>query len=177
MSPQHRSILRRAIREILTPPALILAAILLLWEEVLWVWLGRGMARLGLLGPVARVENRIRALRPYPALAFFLVPLAFTYLPKLLALWLMAIGHFWTGAVLLAAMEVLAAAILARVYDLCAPALRTLGWFAWCEARLKQASHWAHDRLGIREFRRAVSNAAEEIRRSSDGGFDQGGLT
>ena len=177
MSPQSQSLLRRIVREILTPPALILAALLLLWEEVLWVWLGRGMARLGLLGPVAKVESKIKGLSPYGALSFFLVPLALTYLPKLLALWLMASGHFWSGAILLASLEVLAAAILARVYELCAPALRTLNWFAWCEARLKQASHWAHDRLGIGEFRRAVSEATSEMRRAPDHPFDQGGLT
>jgi hypothetical protein len=177
VTPKSRSFSRRVIREILTPPALILAALLILWEEVLWVWLGRGMARIGLLGPVARVEAKIRALPPYSALAFFLVPLALTYLPKLLALWLMASGHFWSGAILLACLEVLAAAILARVYELCAPALRTLEWFAWCEIRLTQASRWAHDRLGIREFRQAVSAATSEMRRSPDHPFDQGGLT
>jgi hypothetical protein len=177
VNPKPTSLWRRIIREILTPPALVLAALLILWEEVLWVWLGRGMARLGLLGPVSRVETKIKALSPYSALAFFLVPLALTYVPKLLALWLIASGHFLTGMILLACMEVLAAAILARVYALCAPALRTLNWFAWSELRLMQASHWAHDRLGIGEFRRAVSEATSEMRRAPDHPFDQGGLT
>jgi hypothetical protein len=177
VTEQHQTILRRVIREILTPPALILAAVLFLWEEVLWVWLGRGMAVVGKLGPVASVEAKITTLSPYAALAFFLVPLAATYLPKLLALWLMATGHFWTGAILLAFLEVLAAAVLARVYTLCAPALRTLKWFAWCETRLLQASHWAHDRLGIRQIRETLNGATSEIRRTPDRPFDQGGLT
>ena len=177
MTEQHQTILRRVIREILTPPALVLAAILFLWEEVLWVWLGRGMAVIGRLGPVAKVEAKIASLQPYTALAFFLVPLAVTYLPKLLALWLMATGHFWTGAILLASLEVVAAAVLARVYTLCAPALRTLHWFAWCETKLLQASHWAHERLGVRQIREAMNGASSDIRRGPDRPFDQGGLT
>ncbi len=177
MTSKQQSILRRVVREILTPPALILAAVLFLWEEVLWVWLGRGMARIGRLGPIAKVEAKIGALPPYTALAFFLVPLALTYLPKLVALWLIATGHFWTGAILLGFMEVLAAAILARVYTLCAPALRTLVWFAWAERTLLQLSHWAHDRLGIKQIRDAVQDATAEVRRTPDRPFDQGGLT
>jgi len=177
VTSKQQSILRRIIREILTPPALILAAVLFLWEEVLWVWLGRGMAKIGNLGPVARVEAKIRTLSPYVALAFFLVPLAATYIPKILALWLIAIGHFWIGAILLGFMEVLAAAILARVYTLCAPALRTLDWFAWGERTLLQLSRWAHDRLGIRQIKEAVQDATAEVRRTPDRPFDQGGLT
>ncbi len=177
MTSRLGPILRRAVREVLTPPALVIAALLFLWEEVLWVWLGRGMAVVGRLGPVAQVEAKIRQLSPYAALAFFMVPLALTYVPKLVALWLIATGHFWFGAILLASMEVLAAAILARVYTLCAPALRTLNWFAWCERTLIRWSRWAHDRLGIRRLREAMHEATSEVRRTPDRPFDQGGLT
>lgn len=177
MSIKLGPIFRRAVREVLTPPALVLAAVLFLWEEVLWVWLGRGMAVIGRFGPIARVEAKISLLSPYAALAFFLVPLAATYLPKILALWLIASGHFWIGAILLASMEVLAAAILARVYTLCAPSLRALAWFAWAERTLLRLSRWAHDRLGIRQIREAMNGATSEIRRAPDRPFDQGGLT
>jgi hypothetical protein len=171
-------IARRIVREVLTPPALILGALLLLWEEVLWVWLGRGMAQIGNLSPVAHVENIVRGLPPYSALATFLVPLALTYPPKLIAFWLMATGKFWSGAALLAFLEVLAAALLARVYTLCKPALHSLAWFAKAEAMLMAASTWAHERLGIRRLRRAMADAAEEGRRSVNSDFpDAGGLT
>ena len=84
---------RILLREVVTPPALILGAVLFLWEEVLWVWLGRGMAQIGGLAPVAHVENMVRGLPPYSALATFLVPLALTYPPKLVALWLIQMGY------------------------------------------------------------------------------------
>ncbi len=171
-------ILRCIVREIVTPPALILAALLFLWEEVLWLWLGRGMDRIGRFGPVARIETAVKGLSPYTALATFLVPLALTYPPKFVALWLMASGHFWIGAVLLASLEIVAAALLARVYTLCKPSLHTLNWFAKGEALLMRWSNWAHDRLGIRKLRAAMSEAAAQGRRpSTNGDFDIGGLT
>ncbi len=171
-------VLRSIVREVVTPPALILGALLFLWEEVLWVWLGRGMGQIGNLPAVAHIENMIRGLPPYHALATFLVPLALTYPPKIVALWLMATGKFWPGVLLLAALELLAAALLARVYTLCKPALHSLAWFAKGEAMLRQASRWAHERLGIRQLREAVAGAAEEGRRSVNSDFpDSGGLT
>lgn len=171
-------VLRRIVREVVTPPALILGALLFLWEEVLWVWLGRGMAHIGNLPPVAHVENIVRGLPPYSALATFLVPLALTYPPKIVAIWLMATGKFWPGVMLLAALELLAAALLARVYTLCRPALHSLAWFAKAEAMLRAASRWAHERLGIRQLREAVHEAAQEGRRSVNSDFpDSGGLT
>jgi hypothetical protein len=168
------AILRRIIREVLTPPALLIAALLFLWEEVLWVWLGRGMARLGRLPMVAGVETTIRNLSPYSALALFMVPFALTYPPKIGALWLIATGHFWIGVCLLIALEVLAAAILARVYHLCQKALRTLRWFAWCEAILLRWSAWAHRRFHWRRLRDAVQEAANETR-AADAPYDNGG--
>ena len=136
------------------------------------------MAQIGGLAPVAHVENMVRGLPPYSALATFLVPLALTYPPKLVALWLMATGKFWSGAALLVFLEVLAAALLARVYTLCRPALHSLRWFAAGEDKLRRASRWAHERLGIRQLREAVAEAAEEGRRSVNSDFpDAGGLT
>jgi hypothetical protein len=170
-------LLRRILREIVTPPALIIAAVLFLWEEVLWLWFGRIMDRIGRLPPVARIEARIRTLTPYAALATFMVPLALTYPPKFVALWLMATDHFWVGTILLAVLEVVAAALLARVYTLCKPALLTLGWFARGEALVKHWSTWAHERLGIRKFRQAMSEAAGSRRASNNRDFDTGGLT
>ena len=151
--------LRRILREVITPPALIVAAGLFLWEEVLWVWLGRGMSVIGSLPPVAHIETTLRGLSPYSALATFLVPLALTYPPKLVALWLMATGNFWWGVALLAALELLAAALLARVYTLCRPALHSLAWFAKGEAMITRWAQWAHDRLGVRELRAAMRDA------------------
>ncbi len=168
-------ILRRIVREVLTPPALVIGALLFLWEEVLWVWLGRAMGLFGNLPAVAHVETAIRGLPPYSALATFLVPLALTYPPKLVALWLIATGKVWTGALLLAFLELLAAALLARIYTLCRPALHSLKWFAWGEATLMKWSRWAHERLGIGYLRQAVNDVAEESRRAMNGDSERPG--
>lgn len=162
-------ILRRIVREVLTPPAMVIGALLFLWEEVLWVWLGRAMGLLGNLPAVAHVEAAIRGLSPYSALATFLVPLLLTYPPKLVALWFMATGKFWTGVILMAFLEVLAAALLARIYTLCRPALHSLKWFAWGEALLLRWSRWAHESLGIGYLRKAMNDVAAEGRRAMNG--------
>ncbi len=171
-------ILRALLREIITPPALILAALLFLWEEVLWVWLGRAMGVVARLPAVARLEAFVAGMRPYPAIAIFCVPLVLVYPAKLVALWLMATGHFWPGVVLLAALEFLAAAVMARIYQLTKPALRRFGWFVWAEGLVLRWSGWAHERMqhliGWRHLREMSREAAAEARRDFDNG---GGLT
>ena len=164
MNPSLWRTLRRLLREVVMPFALLLAALLFLWEEVLWVRLGRAMTLLGRLPAAARIEAGLRGLGPESALIAFAIPLALTYPPKLVALWLIASGHAWSGITLLAALEVLAAAILAWVYASCRAALQTMVWFARAEAIVIRWSHWAHRRLGLRELLREAMDAegAEE---------------
>ena len=122
----------------------VLGALLFLFEEVLWAGLGHLMAKLARLPPVVRLEQRIRTLRPYPAMVLFLLPLAIALPIDLLGGWLVTRGRLVLGLVLLIAGKLLGTAFLARLYHLCHPALRGLPWFVRLETMILRWSAWAH---------------------------------
>lgn len=144
----------RRLKTVLTPPLLLVAAIAVLFEEVLWGLVADLAAALGRWPPVARIEAAIGRLPPYLAMLLFLLPWAVILPVKLAALWLVATGHPLSGTLLFAAGELFGVGFLARIYRLCRPALATLGWFVRVEGWALAASRWAHGRLArIRRWR------------------------
>lgn len=121
---------RETARRILTPPLVVFAALWLFLEEYLWVHLAALIARISRLPVVARVEARIAALPPYPAMALFAVPTALIFPLKLLALYLIAAGHALTGLVVIVLAKIVGTAVVARLFTLCRPQLMTVPWFA-----------------------------------------------
>jgi hypothetical protein len=113
----------------LAPIGVVLAASLFLFEEVGWELLQRMMHALSRLPVVARVEGWITRLGPYPALALFLVPIILLEPLKLLALWLIATGHFLLGATVIVFAKLFSTALVARLFHLSRPALLSLAWF------------------------------------------------
>ncbi|HLN22566.1 MAG TPA: hypothetical protein VK558_01130 [Patescibacteria group bacterium] len=136
--------LRHRLKALLSPPLVILGALIVLLEEVLWAGLGRLMARLAHLPQVARVEAAIGRLPPYPAMALFLLPVAVIVPVKLGAVWLITQGRVGQGVLLILAAKLSGMAILARLYALCRPSLCRLNWFARLEAMLLRWNAWAH---------------------------------
>jgi hypothetical protein len=136
--------LRHRLRDLLTPPLIIVGALVVLFEEVLWAGLGRLMARLAHLPVVARLEAAIGRLQPYAAMALFLLPFAVILPVKLVAVWLMTNGRIGEGFLLIVAAKLTGMAVLARLYALCRPALCRLNWFSRLEAMLLRWTAWAH---------------------------------
>jgi hypothetical protein len=130
--------------------------ILVLFEELLWGLTGGLMRLLGRVAPIARVENHIRRLPPILALPLFVLPWAIMLPVKLGALWLIAMGKVIKGTVLLISGEALGVAFLARLYDLCRPALHRWPWFVIAERILLRWTRWAHDILRRLPFVRAA---------------------
>lgn len=120
------SLPRRMLRGLLAVPA----ALWLVLEE--WLWDGlvaftRWVARLPIF---RRLEAAIARMRPYPAMALFLVPWL-TLLPaKLLSFWLIGTGRAGLGIAVFVAGKVVGTAILARLFTLTRPALLQIAWFA-----------------------------------------------
>lgn len=114
------------------------------------------MARLSSLPVIARGEAAVRALPPYPAMALFLLPVAVIFPFKLAALWLMSQGHFLLGLACLLGAKLTGMAILARLYELCRPALISLSWFHRLESLIFSWRDWAHAKLDAIPGWRAV---------------------
>ncbi|OHC71859.1 MAG: hypothetical protein A3H24_05305 [Rhodoferax sp. RIFCSPLOWO2_12_FULL_60_11] len=123
-----------------------LLALLILFEEWGWGPLQRALAWVGRLPGLRWLEERIRALPPYAALALFLLPTAMLLPVKLLALWLIGQGKVWAGTLVILGAKLVGTAIVARLFTLTQPALMQLAWFArlftrwvsWKEALLAQ---------------------------------------
>jgi hypothetical protein len=120
---------RSRLRRLLGAPFVFIAAILFLFEEILWTAFTRLLGRLARIGLVARLEAWAARLPPYAAMALFLVPLALIVPVKLVALWLIGTHHVVTGVALLVAAKLAATAIEARLFAVCKPALLSVGWF------------------------------------------------
>jgi hypothetical protein len=125
---------RRLFKRVLTPPLIIFAALLMLLEETLILWLQRAMARLAAWPLVAGIEARMARLPPYPAMALFLLPGLVLLPAKLGAVWLLAQGKVLAGGAIIIAGKLAGTAFAARVYKVLHPTLATLGWFVRAEA-------------------------------------------
>jgi hypothetical protein len=117
-------------RSRLLAPLVYLAALVLLLEEWFWHVGTRIAGRIGQWPPLKRLEERICRLGPYPALCLFVVPGLLLVPVKVLALLAIAHGHAASGIATIVAAKLGGAAVVARVYVLTLPALRSLAWFA-----------------------------------------------
>ena len=105
-------------------------ALLILFEEWGWDPLQRALARIGQLPGFRWMERRIQALGPYVALTLLLLPSVLLLPIKLLALWLIGLGHVLLGTLVIIAAKLGGTALVARLFTLTQPALMQMPWFA-----------------------------------------------
>jgi hypothetical protein len=143
---------------------LALAAFVLFIEEWGWRPLTAFAARLAAWPPIARLEQHIRALPPYWALALFIVPAVALFPVKLVALWLIHLGRVTLGVAVIVAAKLIGTALVGRLFILTEPQLmhfawfaRALGWWRATKERIRAAVHaapaWRALRAGVRRWR------------------------
>jgi len=137
-------VILRSINFLLRWCLALIGMVLVLFEEVLWRGFGGLFRQFGRLKHVAWLENWIRRLPPILALPLFVLPWLIMLPVKLGALWLIAIGQIAKGVALFIGGEAFGIAFLARLYELCRPALHQWRWFVIVEAVLLRWTHWAH---------------------------------
>lgn len=136
----------------------LVLALVLLFEEWGWKPLASALAWLARFRLVARAEQRIASLPPYPSLVVFVLPGAVLFPVKIGALALLAGGHVIKAGLLLAAAKVASTALVARIFMLTRPQLMQIGWFAraygwfvpWKEAlfaRVRASFTWRYGRM------------------------------
>lgn len=118
------------LKRLLTPPLIVLAALLMWVEELLWEELKVLTAWIAKFPLIRWIEKLIERLPPYPTMLVFLLPGAVLFPVKLGAVWLMTHGHVLVGIGVIVAAKVSGTAIVARLYVLCKPKLLTIAWFA-----------------------------------------------
>jgi len=107
-----------------------LLALLILFEEWGWEPLQAGLARLGAWLHLRRLEDVIRRLPPWAALALFVLPTLALFPVKLGALWLIGHGQVLAGAAVIVGAKLVGTAVVARLFTLTQPSLVRLAWFA-----------------------------------------------
>lgn len=119
------------LKRLLTPPLIVLAALLMWIEEWLWEHLKTLTAWIAKLPLFRWIEKSLQRLPPYPTMAVFLLPGALLFPVKLGAVWLMTHGQVLLGLGVIVAAKVIGTAVVARLYVICQPKLMTIRWFAW----------------------------------------------
>lgn len=143
---------RRFCKRLLTPPLVVLAAIIMFAEEWLWHRMVAAMAWLGRLPIVHRIEMQLALWPPYAALMLLMLPGVLLLPIKLVALYFMAHGHVLSGLLVIAAAKILGTAFVARLFTVCRPALMSIDW-------LRRLTEWV---VGVRDrlYARIKSMAA-----------------
>lgn len=120
----------RTLLQCLKQIGLWIAALVILFEEWGWEPLARLLVKLGRLPVFAWLEEKIKALPPYAALALFFVPVGLLLPIKLLALYWLGEGHIIVGLSVIVGAKVIGTAIVARLFMLTHDTLMRLPWFA-----------------------------------------------
>ncbi len=118
------------LKRILTPPLIVLAALLMWIEEYLWEHLKVLTAWIAKLPLIRWFEVFVARLPPYLTMFVLLLPGAVLLPFKIGALWLMAHGQFLLGTGTIIAAKIVGTAVVARLYVVCKPKLMTIAWFA-----------------------------------------------
>jgi hypothetical protein len=118
------------LKRLLTPPLIVLAALLMWIEEWLWEHLKVFTAWVARFPLFKWIERQIQRLPPYPTMAVFLLPGTVLFPIKLGAVWLMTHGYVLVGIGVIVAAKIVGTAVVARLYVICQPKLMTIGWFA-----------------------------------------------
>ena len=128
----------------------VLAAIFLL-EAWLWDLLHPMIAALVRALPFERLKaaiaRAVSSLPPWATLAVFIIP-AMVILPfKLVAVWLIARGHFVLGALTFVAAKMAGVAVTAFLFEVCKPKLLQMPWFVRFYQWMLALKDWAHRKI------------------------------
>ena len=149
--------MKRRLRRSLSWFLLGALAIVLAYEEVQWR-LSAVFALLGKLPVLHQIENWVRRLPPYGALALFGLPTAVLLPLKMLAIYWLAAGDKVLGLATIFAAKIIGTALVARIFQLTRDALLTIRWCRWTYEKivvLREAAYGIWRRMPIVRWWRA----------------------
>src|SRR5262250_1811485 len=137
----------KLLKRLLAAPFVLIAAIIVLFEEWLWDDLQRIAAAIGRLPVLRQLESLIAGLPPYAALACFGAPSLLLIPVKLAALYFIAHGQPAMGLMAVIGAKIAGTALIARIYALTHPNLLRIGWFAFLHARFLAFKTRVHEAI------------------------------
>src|SRR3954469_7261890 len=157
---------RMRVNRIIRPFVVVLAAIWFL-ADAIFSAIAHPLARwLGAHWVLFRLRAWIRALRPYPALALFAVPLIILEPVKPVAAYLAATGQVKAGLMVLVVGEILKLVLVERLFSLNRDKLLTIPVFAWAYGKYRLVMDWLESMEAWQMVRRWSRIVRLSIRRS-----------
>jgi hypothetical protein len=133
---------RLHVNRIVKPFVIMLAAVYFL-ADAIFATMAHPLARwIGDHWVFSRLRTWIRSLRPYPALALFVVPLIILEPVKPGAAYLAATGHLKLGLTVLVVGEILKLALVERLFCINRDKLMSIPAFAWAYGKYRLAKDW-----------------------------------
>jgi hypothetical protein len=139
--------MKKVLKRLLAAPFVLIAAIVILFEEWLWDDLQRLAAAVGRLPLFRQIESLIAGAPPYAALAMFGAPSLLLIPVKLASLYFIAHGQPALGLVTAVCAKIAGTALVARIYALTHPNLLRIGWFAFLHARFLAFKTRVHEAI------------------------------
>ncbi|MDE2439625.1 MAG: hypothetical protein KGP14_01270 [Betaproteobacteria bacterium] len=122
--------MEQRLKRLLTPPFIVLAALLLWFWEWLWEPLENFMAIIGRWPVLRQVETWITQAPRYIALTCFIIPGAVLLPFKLVGIYFIGHGAAFLGIATFLAAKVVGTALVARIFALTKHQLMEIAWFA-----------------------------------------------
>lgn len=163
------------MNRILKPFVVVIAAVYFM-ADAIFVTIAHPLARwIGEQPVLARLRAWIRALRPYPSLALFAIPLVILEPVKPVAAYLVATGHVRPGVMVLIVGEILKLVLVERLFSINRDKLLSIPAFAWGYGKYRLAKEWLESveawqmvRRWSRIARLAIRSSLSELKASSD---------
>jgi hypothetical protein len=156
--------MKKRLKRLLSAPFVLMAAIVVLFEEWLWDDLQRIAAAVGRLPLFRQIESLIAGLPPYAALAMFGAPSLLLIPVKLAALYFIAHGQPTLGLMTAVGAKIAGTALVARIYALTHPNLLRIGWFAFAHARVLAFKTRVHEAIKSTRFYKAARRLRMRMR-------------
>ncbi|MBF0425709.1 MAG: hypothetical protein HQL66_07810 [Magnetococcales bacterium] len=153
-------------RRVVAFPLLLLAALLVLFEEFVWVRIARLIDSLSHLRLFARLERWMLGLTPRQTLALFAVPLLALVPVKILAFYLLAHGQVLAGVVLIVVAKGVGTAVSAKLLVIAKPKLLTFPVFVWAYAKVDTLKQWARRLLAEFQVWQAIKRIHTTLARA-----------
>ena len=157
---------RWRLRRLLTGPLVLLAALLLAFEEFAWDELSAWLARLGRLPVLRQIESAIARASPGVALSLFLLPVLGLLPVKLAAVLLIRRGHAVLGLLVILLAKLLGTAVAARLFGLTRKQLMSVGWFARAYQLFMRFKAYVYGRLAASRAWQAAHRLLNVLRTS-----------
>jgi hypothetical protein len=154
----------RLLRQILTPPFLALALMVVLTDDAFRAFVIPAVRALARLALFRRIESAIAGMPPNGILLLFLIPLAIIEPFKIYALYLFSLGHFTGGVATFILAKVVGLGLAERLFAIGRDKLLSIRWFAWCHSKTLTVRDTVHAWLAKTKIWQATLRIVRLIR-------------